>query len=104
MMSMIYVKESFNEFLKWREAGYSMNASVPSVIALVDAEEELAKQMPRKPIRHTEFVISARGTEKEETVSVKCPRCEKVIREKHKWNKTMSSYCDKCGQALDWSN
>lgn len=57
--------------------------------------QALEKQITKKPI------IEAEG---EKTVSGVCPGCGKhLVYIKHGLNPRMKSYCNNCGQHIDWS-
>lgn len=52
----------------------------------------LEKQIPRKPVN------KSNGKRIENCDVVVCPNCNKRLKLKSK-----GRYCDKCGQAIDWS-
>ncbi len=59
----------------------------------------LEKQIPKKPIKlkANEDIKIGAGTWEAGTTVYKCPRCDSFI-------SRSSNYCDKCGQAFDWSD
>lgn len=57
--------------------------------------QALEKQIPRKA------KIEAEG---EKTISGFCPRCEvPLVYIKAGYNPSMKSFCNKCGQRIDWA-
>ena len=82
------------------ESGIELGAGdYVDVEALKVAVVALEKQIPKKPIKlkANEDIKIGAGTWKAGTTVYKCPRCDSFI-------SRSSNYCDKCGQALDWSD
>lgn len=67
------------------------------MMSLIIAIGELEKQMPKKPIDKTKCDNST-AKRFENCNIVVCPLCNGRLKLKSK-----GKYCDKCGQALDWS-
>lgn len=61
--------------------------------AFKKAEEALDKQIPQRPINLSNAPLDAY------CAIFRCPRCEGRLKMKSK-----GAYCDKCGQAIDWSD
>lgn len=59
--------------------------------ACLMACEALDKQIPQRPINLSNATLDAY------CAIFRCPRCEGRLKMKSK-----GSYCDKCGQAIDW--
>ena len=82
------------------ESGIELGAGdYVDVEALKVAVVALEKQIPKKPIKlkANEDIKIGAGTWKAGTTVYKCPRCDSFI-------SRSSNYCDKCGQAFDWSD
>lgn len=67
---------------------------------LIVCKEALKKQIPRKPSAYKIRLVS--GNE----IAYDCPNCKKVlnVRKPYKsarWKRNL--FCDRCGQAIDWS-
>lgn len=62
-----------------------------NLIGIVFAKEAVKKQIPKKPIgRHTNY---------------KCPICDRRVRSgKGSSSFGVDHFCQRCGQALDWSD
>lgn len=60
-------------------------------IGIAFAKEAVKKQIPKKPIgRHTSY---------------KCPVCDRRVRSgKGSSSRGVDHFCQRCGQALDWSD
>ena len=63
------------------------------VEACIRACEALDKQRPKKPLNLSNAPLDAY------CAIFRCPRCKGRLKMKSK-----GAYCDKCGQALDWSD
>ena len=92
------VFEAIDEIKRW--TGILMSSgrcSLEMAEAQKIAIESLEKQIPKKPIDKTHpDNVCARIYENFDIIV--CPTCGKRLKLKSK-----GKYCDKCGQAIDWS-
>ena len=81
------------DILRVAAAEVEWNCPLDYTEAFKKAEEALDKQIPQKPINLSNARYDAY------CAIFRCPRCKGRLKMKSK-----GAYCDKCGQALDWSD
>jgi predicted SprT family Zn-dependent metalloprotease len=89
---------TFEEVKKIRENPTAEDVDNRELQKLIDIA--LEKQIPKKPIKKTEFLSY-------EYISYRCPICNQHFLSKIEGEfvaGTKPKYCYKCGQALDWSD
>lgn len=80
------------DILRVAAAEVEWNCPLDYTEAFKKAEEALDKQIPQRPINLSNAPLDAY------CAIFRCPRCEGRLKMKSK-----GAYCDKCGQAIDWS-
>lgn len=81
------------DILRVAAAEVEWNCPLDYTEAFKKAEEALDKQIPQKPINLSKARYDAY------CAIFRCPRCKGRLKMKSK-----GAYCDKCGQAIDWSD
>ena len=81
------------DILRVAAAEVEWNCPLDYTEAFKKAEEALDKQIPQRPINLSNAPLDAY------CAIFRCTRCKGRLKMKSK-----GAYCDKCGQAIDWSN
>lgn len=81
------------DILRVAAAEVEWNCPLDYTEAFKKAEEALDKQIPQRPINLSNATLDAY------CAIFRCPRCKGRLKIKSK-----GAYCDKCGQAIDWSD
>lgn len=81
------------DILRVAAAEVEWNCPLDYTEAFKKAEEALDKQIPQRPINLSTAPLDAY------CAIFRCPRCKGRLKMKSK-----GAYCDKCGQAIDWSD
>lgn len=81
------------DILRVAAAEVEWNCPLDYTEAFKKAEEALDKQIPQRPINLSNAPLDAY------CAIFRCPRCKGRLKMKSK-----GAYCDKCGQAIDWSD
>lgn len=81
------------DILRVAAAEVEWNCPLDYTEAFQKAEEALDKQIPQRPINLSNATLDAY------CAIFRCPRCKGRLKIKSK-----GAYCDKCGQAIDWSD
>lgn len=85
--------EEAKDILRVAAAEVEWNCPLDYTEAFKKAEEALDKQIPQRPINLSNATLDAY------CAIFRCPRCKGRLKIKSK-----GAYCDKCGQAIDWSD
>lgn len=85
--------EEAKDILRVAAAEVEWNCPLDYTEAFKKAEEALDKQIPQRPINLSNAPLDAY------CAIFRCPRCKGRLKIKSK-----GAYCDKCGQAIDWSD
>lgn len=85
--------EEAKDILRVAAAEVEWNCPLDYTEAFKKAEEALGKQIPQRPINLSNAPLDAY------CAIFRCPRCKGRLKMKSK-----GAYCDKCGQAIDWSD
>lgn len=84
--------EEAKDILRVAAAEVEWNCPLDYAVAFRMAEEAIDKQIPQRPINLSNAPLDAY------CAIFRCPRCNGRLKMKSK-----GAYCDKCGQAIDWS-
>lgn len=85
--------EEAKDILRVAAAEVEWNCPLDYTEAFKKAEEALDKQIPKTPLNLSNAPLDAY------CAIFRCPRCKGRLKIKSK-----GAYCDKCGQAIDWSD